>query len=373
MAADVAGAAGHQNRLPRCHTFSLPIAAQRLLGRGAPAEGQAAKRTRRHVRLDDLGTSAPDLLFTDSMLKAGAIAGMPRREPSRSRGRALCLALGLSGLVALTACAGPQSALDPAGAGAERIADLFWVMLAGAVLIWLLVIGAVVYAIRTRPHRHAERAASALLLWGGLVVPTVVLAGLADLGPRADGRPARAGRRLRDRRLGRAVVVAGRLSHARRDAPVASANEVRLPRGQRVEIELTSPDVIHAFWIPSIAGKVDMIPGRVNRLVVEPTRTGAFRGVCAEFCGESHALMAFSVEVMEPPSSSMAGAAGRGRGPARRRLKRRAARAVRPGRLRRLPCGARHRGRGRDRPGPHPSRRAAPRSPPASCRTTAQP
>jgi cytochrome c oxidase subunit 2 len=85
-----------------------------------------------------------------------------------------------------------------------------------------------------------------------------------------------------------------------RDAPVASANEVRLPRGQRVELELTSPDVMHAFWIPSIAGKVDMIPGRVNRLVALPTRTGTFRGVCAEFCGESHALMAFSVEVMEP-------------------------------------------------------------------------
>jgi cytochrome c oxidase subunit 2 len=84
------------------------------------------------------------------------------------------------------------------------------------------------------------------------------------------------------------------------DAPVTSANEVRLPRGQRVEFELTSPDVIHAFWIPSIAGKVDMIPGRVNRLVVEPTRTGSFRGVCAEFCGESHALMAFSAVVMEP-------------------------------------------------------------------------
>jgi cytochrome c oxidase subunit 2 len=58
--------------------------------------------------------------------------------------------------------------------------------------------------------------------------------------------------------------------------------------------------VIHSFWIPSLAGKLDMIPGRVNRLVVEPTRTGTFRGACAEFCGASHALMAFSVEVMEP-------------------------------------------------------------------------
>jgi cytochrome c oxidase subunit II len=209
------------------------------------------------------------------------------------------LFLGLSAL-ALTACSGPQSALDPAGDGAARIAGLFWIMLGGAVLVWILVIGAVVYASRISPGRYAERAASALLLWGGLVVPTAVLAGLltwglalmADLRVPGDGLE---------------IAVSGEQWWWRVDyhmpggeAPVSSANEVRLPRGQRVEFELTSPDVIHAFWIPSIAGKVDMIPGRVNRLVVEPTRTGAFRGVCAEFCGESHALMAFSVEVMEP-------------------------------------------------------------------------
>ena len=202
---------------------------------------------------------------------------------------------------ALTACSGPQSALDPAGDGARRIAGLFWVMVGGAALIWILVIGAVFYATRVAPERrHGERTGSLLLLWGGLVVPTAVLAGLltwglalmADLRAPGDGLE---------------IAVSGeqwwwRVDYRMpgRDAPVASANEVRLPKGQRVEIELSSPDVIHAFWIPSIGGKVDMIPGRVNRLVLEPTRTGSFRGVCAEFCGESHALMAFSVEVMEP-------------------------------------------------------------------------
>jgi cytochrome c oxidase subunit 2 len=57
--------------------------------------------------------------------------------------------------------------------------------------------------------------------------------------------------------------------------------------------------VIHAFWVPSLAGKIDMIPGRINRLALEPTRTGRFRGVCAEYCGTSHALMAFDVVVVE--------------------------------------------------------------------------
>jgi cytochrome c oxidase subunit 2 len=62
---------------------------------------------------------------------------------------------------------------------------------------------------------------------------------------------------------------------------------------------LASDDVIHAFWIPSLGGKVDMIPGRVTRLKLEPTKTGIYRGACAEYCGMSHALMNFNVVVME--------------------------------------------------------------------------
>jgi cytochrome c oxidase subunit 2 len=66
-----------------------------------------------------------------------------------------------------------------------------------------------------------------------------------------------------------------------------------------VEFHLDSPDVIHSFWIPSLGGKMDMIPGRTNRLTLEPTRTGVFGGVCAEYCGASHALMRFDVVVVE--------------------------------------------------------------------------
>ena len=205
----------------------------------------------------------------------------------------------LLGTQGLTACSGPQSALAPAGAGAEPLADLFWVMVIGAALIWLAVIGVAVYAARGRPEPHRERTASALLLWGGLAFPTVVLTGLLTYGLMLMPELRAPGDGLR-------IAVSGeqwwwRVSyHApRRTEPVPSANEVRLPLGQRVEIELSSPDVIHSFWIPPLGGKVDMIPGRVTRLVLEPTRTGEFRGVCAEFCGTSHALMAFSVVVME--------------------------------------------------------------------------
>jgi cytochrome c oxidase subunit 2 len=81
---------------------------------------------------------------------------------------------------------------------------------------------------------------------------------------------------------------------------VETANELHLPVGRRVELQLTSPDVIHSFWVPSLAGKMDAIPGRITRLAIEPLRTGVFRGTCAEYCGASHALMAFDVVVVDP-------------------------------------------------------------------------
>jgi cytochrome c oxidase subunit 2 len=80
---------------------------------------------------------------------------------------------------------------------------------------------------------------------------------------------------------------------------VELANEIRLPVGERVTVQLASDNVIHSFWIPSLAGKIDMIPGRRTHVSLEPTRTGVFRGVCAEYCGTAHALMAFPVVVME--------------------------------------------------------------------------
>jgi cytochrome c oxidase subunit 2 len=209
-------------------------------------------------------------MFMSLMLKARAITGTsmrivraaserPQPQPKPRAQSSQRAVLGVLWILALAACSGPQSALDPAGEGAARIADLFWMMLGGAALIWILVIGAAVYATRIRPGRHSERVASALL-WGGLVVPTAVLAGLltwglalmADLRVPGDGLE---------------IAVSGEQWWWRVDyrmpggeVPVASANEVRLPRGRRVEFELTSPDVIHAFWIPSIAGKVDNDP-----------------------------------------------------------------------------------------------------------------
>jgi hypothetical protein len=65
--------------------------------------------------------------------------------------------------------------------------------------------------------------------------------------------------------------------------------------GSRLELFLRANDVIHSFWVPSLAGKTDMVPGRVNRMVIQADRPGVYRGVCAEYCGLQHALMLFDV------------------------------------------------------------------------------
>lgn len=78
-----------------------------------------------------------------------------------------------------------------------------------------------------------------------------------------------------------------------------TANEIHIPVGTPVRIELRSADVIHSFWVPKLAGKTDVIPGRVNSMWIEAKEPGIYRGQCAEYCGAEHALMSFRV-VAEP-------------------------------------------------------------------------
>ena len=76
---------------------------------------------------------------------------------------------------------------------------------------------------------------------------------------------------------------------------VETEAELHIPAGQPVEVVVSSADVIHAFWVPRLAGKIDAIPGRENRLRIEATEPGRYAGTCAEFCGLGHAVMRFAV------------------------------------------------------------------------------
>ncbi|MFG3693638.1 cytochrome c oxidase subunit II [Stutzerimonas stutzeri] len=205
--------------------------------------------------------------------------------------------LGLA-LLTLAGCDGQQSALAPAGTGAQSIATLFWWMAGGALAIWLVVMGIALYATQARPEAHSLRGARWLIIGGGIVFPVIVLTGLLIYGLMLMPQLSLS------EKVALRVEVSGeqwwwRVRY-RTEAgeAVELANEIRLPVGERVAFSLTSPDVIHSFWIPSLGGKVDMIPGRTNQLILEPTQTGTFRGACAEYCGTAHALMNFAVVVM---------------------------------------------------------------------------
>lgn len=204
----------------------------------------------------------------------------------------------------LSGCSGVQSALDPAGEEAAAIYRLLLVMVVGGVLIWLAVVGLLLHAARKRQAPWSEKAAGRLIVWGGVAFPLAVL--LALLSYAVWLMPAIRPWLERHAHAPKMIEVTGeqfwwRIRYPATDGLPAfeTANELRLSIGERVAFSLKAADVIHSFWIPVLGGKMDMIPGRTNTLSLLPTKAGVFRAPCAEFCGTSHTLMAFSVIVME--------------------------------------------------------------------------
>jgi cytochrome c oxidase subunit 2 len=86
------------------------------------------------------------------------------------------------------------------------------------------------------------------------------------------------------------------------DLGIRTANEIHVPVGRAVEVSLHAADVIHAFWVPRLGGKRDVMPGRTNRQVFTVDKPGLYHGQCAEFCGTSHALMRFDLVAEDPAS-----------------------------------------------------------------------
>lgn len=220
----------------------------------------------------------------------------PPRIPHRRGHRAPVVAPGLL----IAGCDGPLSTLDPAGTAAAGIMQLFIVMAAVAVMVWLAVMALAIYAARARRGDSSVRLGHRMIVVGGVAAPALLLGILAFTGLRMTNAmlaPARGD--------GLVVHVTGerwwwRVRYERPGMPpVHSANEIRMPVGERVQFRLGSADVIHSFWIPSLGGKMDMLPGRQTTLVLDAERPGRYRGVCAEFCGTSHALMEFDVVAMD--------------------------------------------------------------------------
>jgi cytochrome c oxidase subunit II len=227
-----------------------------------------------------------------------------RRYPLELRPRCLILLAAFSFPLFLTSCAGNQSALDPRGKQAEVLAGLFWTFTIILALVWFVTMVGLLLAILRRRLREepAERRGVAqrqiwLAFYGALISTTAILIGLSVLSV--------GGQAAIYRREGTAVVTIKVIGHQwwwqvrYEDENTAfsfeTANEIRIPVGEPVDVQLATSDVIHSFWIPSLAGKLDLIPGRENQLRIEADKPGIYRGQCAEFCGRQHAHMAMFV------------------------------------------------------------------------------
>jgi cytochrome c oxidase subunit II len=225
-------------------------------------------------------------------------------SPVRRKLFSACLSLlALAFVLTGSAMAGNGGIAPPAETPqAEGIRDLYWFVLGISAVIFVivelaLIVFIVQYRNRGRPrtdegpqirgHTRLE------LIWTGIPVLILVaimtfvfykLPVIQDI-PDANA----AGGKL-------TVEVEGRQFYWRFTYPngAVSVNELRLPTGRPVELVVTAPenDVIHSWWIPALAGKMDAIPGKVNHLdFVAPSSPGLYQGQCAEFCGIQHALM----------------------------------------------------------------------------------
>jgi cytochrome c oxidase subunit II len=203
-----------------------------------------------------------------------------------------------------------QSAYSDAGGDNRPFHILFAVFLVICAIMYGLVIAFLIAGIARRRragdanvveagrhHRSDPLMRSGLIGWGALI--GVGLAALAIASFVADRTMAQA---AAHEKLSITVTANQwwwdiQYNSADASKTLRTANELHLPVGVPVRIILHSNDVIHSFWVPSLAGKQDLIPGRENDITLVPTQVGIFRGQCAEFCGAQHAHMALVVDV----------------------------------------------------------------------------
>lgn len=218
---------------------------------------------------------------------------------------------GAAPLLLLAGCEGAQSVLNPEGYAAAQIAELWWLMFILGSAVWLVVVGLAVYVFFFRRGKASERPIAqrtegderrARWVVGGVVVSLLILV-TVFISSVLTGRSIQA--MTTPEPLTIEVIGHQWWWEVRYQDPVPArrfetANELHIPAGRPVRLQLRSNDVIHSFWVPNLAGKTDLLPGRTNTLWVRANEPGIFRGQCAEFCGLQHAKMAFTLVVHTP-------------------------------------------------------------------------
>ena len=210
----------------------------------------------------------------------------------------------LLSLLFVVACGGydgPQSTFDTHGPVAKEQADLFYLILWAGMVVLVAVELAIIYIyIKYRRKKNSARIPSQThgntkleIMWTILpaiflaIVSVPVLSAIWTIGALPKNPDV-------------VVNVHGHqywFEFEYQDLDVVTANELHIPVGKKILINLYSNNVLHSFWIPKIAGKTDIIPNQGNYMWIQGDDVGMYYGQCAEFCGESHALMRFRVIV----------------------------------------------------------------------------
>jgi cytochrome c oxidase subunit 2 len=194
----------------------------------------------------------------------------------------------------LAGCDGLQSSLAPKTEAAQSIFQLSSVLFIGAAVIFSAVLLLMAMAMFSSPHNRRWVASRTVIILGGAISPAILLTALliyslrlsAGLGSHIGQGP------LRIEVIGEQFWWRVRYTGTDGQESFETANEIRIPIGRTIELNLTSRDVIHSFWVPNLGGKLDMLPGQVNSLQLRADEPGIYRGQCAEFCGAQHAQMA---------------------------------------------------------------------------------
>lgn len=191
---------------------------------------------------------------------------------------------------------------DPAGPYAGSITTLSWVLIAMAIVVFAVVLVALWIALFGGRTLKARLGGPTVVWVGGILFPVAVLSALLIYGLSLTRNltapvPSDA---MRVRITGEMWWWRVAYLDAQGQPFMLDANELHIPAGRPVLVELESNDVIHSFWVPRLSGKLDMVPGRRNRLPIQADRPGVYAGQCAEYCGGPHALMGFVVVAHAP-------------------------------------------------------------------------
>ena len=218
----------------------------------------------------------------------------------------------LGAVLCFSSCGGIQNSINPAGPQANNLSRLWWLMFIVCSIVFVLVMIALLLSLRNRtkealvtpvlepPKEQEQRRRNVVI---SALSVTVVIMFVFLIASFSAGRSMTANLESKN---GLSIEVTGhqwwwevRYNDVDASNIFTTANEIHIPVGVPVTFFLHAADVIHSFWVPNLAGKKDLIPGKLNTIWLQADKPGVYRGQCAEYCGLQHAQMALWV-VAEP-------------------------------------------------------------------------